>query len=69
MSPTPAPGSYPGNPSLPVEVREKILATFRHALTLFSSSNLSDCLIADFLAAIKMTLQLCIDIPFAKNIY
>ncbi len=42
---SPSPGSYPGNPSLPVEVREKILATFRHALNLFSSGNVSDCLI------------------------
>ena len=45
MSPPAAPGSYPGNPSLPVEVREKILATFRHALNLFSSGNVSDCVI------------------------
>jgi tetratricopeptide (TPR) repeat protein len=36
---------YAGNPSLPVEVREKILATFRHALNLFSSGNVNDCLI------------------------
>jgi tetratricopeptide (TPR) repeat protein len=43
-SPTPTP-SYPGNPSLPAEVREKILSTFRHALNLFSSGNVSDCLI------------------------
>jgi tetratricopeptide (TPR) repeat protein len=40
-----SPGSYPGNPSLPVEVREKILATFRHALNLFTSGNVSDCVI------------------------
>jgi len=45
MSSSPSPASYPGNPSLPVEVREKILATFRHALNLFSSGNVSDCLI------------------------
>jgi tetratricopeptide (TPR) repeat protein len=45
MSSAPSPASYPGNPSLPVEVREKILATFRHALNLFSSGNVSDCLI------------------------
>jgi tetratricopeptide (TPR) repeat protein len=43
-SPTPTP-SYPGNPSLPAEVREKIVSTFRHALNLFSSGNVSDCLI------------------------
>ena len=36
---------YPGNPSLPQEVRQKILSTFRHALNLFSSGNLNDCLI------------------------
>ena len=45
MSSPAAPGSYPGNPSLPVEVREKILATFRHTLNLFSSGNVSDCVI------------------------
>jgi tetratricopeptide (TPR) repeat protein len=39
------PAPYPGNPSLPVEVREKILSTFRHALNLFSSGNVNDCLI------------------------
>ena len=40
-----AAGNYPGNPSLPVEVREKILMTFRHALGLFSAGHVSDCLI------------------------
>src|SRR5262245_21094808 len=40
-----AAGNYPGNPSLPVEVREKILMTFKHALGLFSSGSISDCLI------------------------
>ncbi len=45
MNPPLSPGAYPGNPSLPVEVREKILATFRHALNLFSSGNVSDCVI------------------------
>ena len=44
-SPTPAAEAYPGNPSLPQEVRQKILSTFRHALNLFSSGNLNDCLI------------------------
>jgi hypothetical protein len=34
---SPAAGAYPGNPSLPAEVREKILVTFRRALGLFSS--------------------------------
>lgn len=43
-SPVPA-APYAGNPSLPVEVREKILSTFRHALNLFSSGNVNDCLI------------------------
>jgi tetratricopeptide (TPR) repeat protein len=43
-SPIPA-APYPGNPSLPIEVREKILSTFRHALNLFSSGNVNDCLI------------------------
>src|SRR5437870_664014 len=42
---SPAAGNYPGNPSLPVEVRQKILMTFRHALGLFSSGQVSDCLI------------------------
>ena len=42
---SPAAGAYPGNPSLPAEVREKILMTFRHALGLFSSGHVSDCLI------------------------
>ncbi len=45
MSSPPVTGSYPGNPALPVEVREKILATFRHALNLFSAGNVSDCVI------------------------
>jgi tetratricopeptide (TPR) repeat protein len=43
-SPGPA-GPYPGNPSLPAEVREKILSTFRHALNLFKGGNTNDCLI------------------------
>ena len=43
-SPVPA-VPYAGNPSLPVEVREKILSTFRHALNLFASGNVNDCLI------------------------
>ena len=45
MSSPGAAGTYPGNPSLPVEVREKILMTFRHALGLFSSGHVDDCLI------------------------
>ena len=43
-SPVPA-APYAGNPSLPAEVREKILSTFRHALNLFTSGNVNDCLI------------------------
>ena len=43
-SPIPA-APYAGNPSLPAEVREKILSTFRHALNLFTSGNVNDCLI------------------------
>jgi len=43
-------GTYPGNPSLPVEVREKIVATFRHTLELFRDGKLDDCLIGcDFI--------------------
>lgn len=45
MTSSPAAEAYPGNPSLPQEVRQKILSTFRHALNLFSSGNLNDCLI------------------------
>lgn len=42
--------AYPGNPSLPREVREKILSTFRHTLNLFHDSKLDDCLIGcDFI--------------------
>ena len=48
-APTPA-GSYPGNLSLPVEVREKILSTFRHTLDLFKDGKIDDCLIGcDFI--------------------
>lgn len=44
------PGSYPGNPSLPKEVREKILSTFRHTLNLFRESKTEDCVIGcDFI--------------------
>ena len=43
-------GTYPGNPSLPVEVREKIVSTFRHTLDLFRDGKLDDCLIGcDFI--------------------
>jgi tetratricopeptide (TPR) repeat protein len=49
MSTTPDP-AYPGNPSLPREVREKILSTFRHTLNLFKESKIDDCLIGcDFI--------------------
>jgi tetratricopeptide (TPR) repeat protein len=44
-SPVPPAAPYAGNLSLPPEVREKILTTFRHALTLFDSGNVNDCLI------------------------
>ena len=45
-----APGAYPGNLSLPREVREKILSTFRHTLDLFQDGKLDDCLIGcDFI--------------------
>ncbi|MEP6767538.1 MAG: hypothetical protein ABJC61_02625 [Acidobacteriota bacterium] len=44
------PGTYPGNPSLPREVKEKILSTFRHTLNLFKEGKLDDCLIGcDFI--------------------
>ena len=43
-------GAYPGNLSLPVEVREKILSTFRHTLDLFRDGKVDDCLIGcDFI--------------------
>ncbi|MEP6993775.1 MAG: hypothetical protein ABI968_04560 [Acidobacteriota bacterium] len=49
MSATPGP-TYPGNPSLPREVRDKILSTFRHTLNLFRESKLDDCIIGcDFI--------------------
>lgn len=45
-----SPGVYPGNPSLPPEVREKILSTFRHTLNLYKEGKLDDCLIGcDFI--------------------
>jgi tetratricopeptide (TPR) repeat protein len=44
------PGIYPGNPSLPKEVREKILSTFRHTLNLYQEGKLDDCVIGcDFI--------------------
>ena len=44
------PGSYPGNPSLPKEVRDKILSTFRHTLNLYKEGKAEDCLIGcDFI--------------------
>ncbi len=44
------PGVYPGNPSLPREVKDKILSTFRHTLNLFKDGKLDDCLIGcDFI--------------------
>jgi tetratricopeptide (TPR) repeat protein len=45
-----SPGAYPGNPSLPREVRDKILSTFRHTLNLFREGKTDDCLIGcDFI--------------------
>ena len=50
MSSLAEPGSYPGNPALPREVREKILSTFRHTLNLFKEGKIDDCLIGcDFI--------------------
>jgi tetratricopeptide (TPR) repeat protein len=44
------PGAYPGNPSLPPEVRDKILSTFRHTLNLFKEGKAEDCQIGcDFI--------------------
>ena len=44
------PGIYPGNPSLPREVRDKILSTFKHTLSLFQEGKTDDCLIGcDFI--------------------
>ncbi|MDQ5857750.1 MAG: hypothetical protein M3542_05675, partial [Acidobacteriota bacterium] len=45
-----APEAYPGNLSLPKEVREKIVSTFRHTLDLYKDGKLDDCLIGcDFI--------------------
>jgi tetratricopeptide (TPR) repeat protein len=45
-----APSTYPGNPSLPKEVRDKILSTFRHTLNLYKEGKTDDCLIGcDFI--------------------
>ncbi|HEY3202482.1 MAG TPA: hypothetical protein VGL03_02370 [Thermoanaerobaculia bacterium] len=50
MSTAPASGAYPGNPSLPREVRDKILSTFRHTLNLFREGKMDDCVIGcDFI--------------------
>lgn len=44
------PGVYPGNTSLPKEVREKILSTFRHSLNLYQAGKIDDCVIGcDFI--------------------
>ena len=44
------PTGYPGNPSLPKEVRDKILSTFRHTLNLYKEGKSDDCLIGcDFI--------------------
>jgi tetratricopeptide (TPR) repeat protein len=50
LSGAPPAGNYPGNLSLPVEVREKILSTFRHTLDLYRDGKIDDCLIGcDFI--------------------
>jgi tetratricopeptide (TPR) repeat protein len=50
MSSVPRPDGYPGNPSLPREVRDKILSTFRHTLNLFKEGKTDDCVIGcDFI--------------------
>jgi tetratricopeptide (TPR) repeat protein len=50
MSGAAKPGAYPGNTSLPREVRDKILSTFRHALNLYKEGKTDDCLIGcDFI--------------------
>ena len=50
MSGAAVPGAYPGNPSLPREVRDKILSTFRHTLNLYKEGKTDDCLIGcDFI--------------------
>ena len=50
MSSSPETGTYPGNPSLPREVREKILSTFRHTLNLYHEGKTDDCVIGcDFI--------------------
>jgi tetratricopeptide (TPR) repeat protein len=42
--------NYPGNPSLPKEVRDKILSTFRHAINLYRAGKNEDCAIGcDFI--------------------
>jgi tetratricopeptide (TPR) repeat protein len=50
LSGAPPAGTYPGNLSLPTEVREKILSTFRHTLDLYRDGKVDDCLIGcDFI--------------------
>jgi tetratricopeptide (TPR) repeat protein len=50
VSGRPQSGDYPGNLSLPIEVRQKILSTFRHTLDLYRDGKLDDCLIGcDFI--------------------
>jgi tetratricopeptide (TPR) repeat protein len=50
LSGAPPTGAYPGNLSLPTEVREKILSTFRHTLDLYRDGKVDDCLIGcDFI--------------------
>ena len=50
MSGAAEPGAYPGNTSLPRDVRDKILSTFRHTLNLYKEGKTDDCLIGcDFI--------------------
>jgi tetratricopeptide (TPR) repeat protein len=50
MGSNPEAAGYPGNPSLPREVREKILSTFRHTLNLYHEGKADDCVIGcDFI--------------------
>src|SRR5712692_11565897 len=45
MTSPPAAGGYPGNPALSVEVREKIVSSFRHTLSMYTAGKYNDCLI------------------------
>jgi tetratricopeptide (TPR) repeat protein len=50
--------SYPGNPALPAEAREKILSTFRHSLNLFKAGKPEDCAVGcDFILKLDPRFQ------------